>query len=185
MASPSGRAGTRPSSRSSVRAAARPSPAPSRPSPVSPRPSRFTGRAAVLVLVVAVLVVSYGSSMRAYLRQQHHLAALHTNIHHAKARIAVMQREKERWSDPHYVEARARARFGWVMPGEVGFQVIGRNGKLLDQTDSLGDVAPAPAAQQAAWWQQAWGSVVAAGDPPTEKPATKQPAPKMKIRPHR
>jgi len=182
MASPSGRAGTRPSTRSSARAASRP---PGKASALAPRPrSRFTGRAAVLVLVVAVLVVSYGSSMRAYLRQQQHLAALHTNIHNAKARIAEMQREKERWADPHFVEARARARFGWVMPGEIGFQVIGTNGKLLNHPDTLGDTVTAHAAQ-AAWWQQAWGSVVAAGDPPTQKPAVDQPAPKMKIRPHR
>lgn len=182
MASPSGRAGTRPSSRSSVRAASRP---PGKPSPIAPRPrSRFTGRAVVLVLVVAVLVVSYGSSMRAYLRQQQHLDALHTNIHNAKGRISEMQREKERWADPHFVEAQARARFGWVMPGEIGFQVIGKNGKLLNHPDTLGDTVSAHAAQ-AAWWQQAWGSVVAAGDPPTQKPAANQPAPKMKIRPHR
>jgi len=183
MASPSGRAGTRPSSRSSTRAAGRPAGG-SFAAPPRQR-SRFTGRAAVLVLVVAVLVVSYGSSMRAYLRQQQHLAALHTNIHHAKTRIAAMQREKERWSDPHFVEARARARFGWVMPGEIGFQVIGRNGKLLDHADNLGDTAPAQAAQQPAWWQQAWGSVVAAGDPPTKEPAADQPTPKLKIGPHR
>jgi len=37
------------------------------------RRPRLTGRAAILVLVVAVLTVSYASSMRAYLQQRAHI----------------------------------------------------------------------------------------------------------------
>jgi hypothetical protein len=138
----------------------------------------------VLVLVVAVLVVSYGSSMRAYLRQQHHLAALHTNIHHAKDRIAALQREKERLRDPHYIRAQARARFGWVMPGEVGFQVIDKFGKLLDNPAALPTDRPPAAADQPTWWQSVWGSVEAAGDPPQPKDPADRPTPVRKIRLH-
>jgi len=138
----------------------------------------------VLVLVVAVLVVSYASSLRASLRQQNHLDALHANIRHAKAEIAAAQREKRRWHDPHFVEARARARFGWVMPGEIGFQVIGRNGKLLDDPTSLPSVRPRAQAKPTTWYQSAWGSVVAAGDPPQQKPAADRPTPLKKIRLH-
>ena len=43
----------------------------------APRP-RFTNRMAILVLVVAVLVVSYASSMRAYLQQRSHIEDLKT-----------------------------------------------------------------------------------------------------------
>ncbi len=176
------RAGARPSSRPGARNASRSTAPP--PAAAAETRSRFTGRAAVLVLVVAVLVVSYASSMRAYLRQQHHINALQTNIHHAKSRIAALQRENERWQDPHFVEARARARFGWVMPGEIGFQVIGKNGKLLDNPDSLpSDAKPGARTQQATWYQSAWGSVVAAGNPPKEN-AGHHPAPLKKIRLH-
>jgi hypothetical protein len=129
-----------------------------------------------------VLVVSYASSMRAYLRQQHHLVALHTNIHHAKARIAALQREKERWADPRYVKVEARARLGFVMPGEIGFQVLGRNGQLLDDPEELPSDRPTVQADPPAWWQSAWGSVVAAGDPPQPKAPAHRPTPTRKIR---
>ena len=180
----SGGAGARPGSRANPRAQTRPAPRAATPQTSERARSRFTGRAAVLVLVVAVLVVSYASSMRAYLRQQQHLTALHTNIHHAKSRIAALQREKERWRDPHYVRVQARARFGWVMPGEVGFQVIGENGKLLDNPDALPSDRHTATAQQPTWWQSAWGSVVAAGDPPQPRNPADRPTPTMKIRLH-
>jgi len=182
------RPGTRPGAQSTSQAksqsGSRPPREASRPvAATGPRPrSRFTGRAAVLVLVVVVLGISYASSLRASLRQHSQLDALHANIRHAKAEIAAAQREKERWRDPHYVEAQARARFGWVMPGEIGFQVIDRNGKLMDNPTSLPTVRPEARARPSTWYQSAWGSVVAAGNPPT--PAADQPTPVMKIRLH-
>ena len=49
---------------------------PSRPDGARARRPRFTGRAAVLVLVLAVLTVSYASSLRAYLQQRSHIGDL-------------------------------------------------------------------------------------------------------------
>ena len=92
---------------------------------------RLTGRAAILVLVLAVLMVSYASSMRAYLEQQRHLAALGQDIASSKADIASLQREKKRWNDPAYVRTVAHQRLGWVLPGEIGFQVLDDDGKPL------------------------------------------------------
>ena len=130
---------------------------------------------------MAVLMVSYASSMRAYLEQQKHLTALSRNIAESKASISALQREQRRWQDPAFVEAQARERFGWVMPGEVGYQVIGKDGQPLDHHDSLTDPGVVTEANRPLWWQAAWGSVVAAGHP--EK---KAPAPATEIRaPHK
>ena len=73
---PGGSTSTRPAAvpgRGRARVAARrvPGSGPSRDLPARPR---FTGRAAILVLVVALLMMSYASSMRAYLDQRRHLA---------------------------------------------------------------------------------------------------------------
>jgi len=73
---------------------------------------------AVLVVVVAVLVVSYASSMRAYLQQRAHINDLHAQIDTSERDIKALEREKRRWQDDAYVETQARERFGWVMPGE-------------------------------------------------------------------
>jgi cell division protein FtsB len=145
-----------------------------------PRRSRPTGRAAILVLVLAVLVVSYASSMRAYLEQKEHLADLRASIAESRAEIEQLEREKRRWRDPAYVEAQARQRFGWVMPGEIGFQVIGQDGEPLGGDDSLSDPDALVEASRPVWWEAAWGSVVAAGNPeePGPDPVDRIRAPK-------
>ena len=149
--------------------------------PVRPR---FTGRAAILVLVLAVLMVSYASSMRAFLEQKQHLADLRASIAESHGNIAELRREKKRWQDPAFVEAQARQRFGWVMPGEIGYQVIGEDGEPLSKGDSLTEAEQPAGDEQPLWWQQAWGSVEAAGNPPQEKPEPVDEirAPKLKNR---
>jgi len=117
------------------------------------------------MLVMAVLMVSYASSMRAYLEQKQHLASLRADIAESRSNIGQLLREKKRWRDPAYAEAQARQRFGWVMPGEIGYQVIGEDGKPLGRDDSLTDPDKVVEANRPLWWQSAWGSVVAAGNP--------------------
>lgn len=130
----------------------------------SARP-RLTGRAAILVLVVSVLTVSYASSLRAYLEQRQHIGELRTTIDERTASINELEKEKRRWSDPAYVQAQARERFGYVMPGEKSYQVVDEDGDLIGQGERLGKPerrSPAPRA----WWENAWGSVELAGNPP-------------------
>jgi cell division protein FtsB len=131
----------------------------------------------VLVLVLALLAVSYASSMRAYLEQRHHLAALSASITESQQEVARLTREKKRWQDPAFVRAVAHQRFGWVLPGEIGFQVLDDEGKPLAPTDSLSTAGPRSEATRPQWWASAWGSVVAAGKPQVDpddvpKPAT-------------
>jgi hypothetical protein len=135
--------------------------------------------------VFAVLVVSYASSMRAYLRQQAHIEDLKHQIADARKAIAEDQREKRRWQDPAYVQAQARERFGWVMPGETAYQVIGRDGKPLTGDDTLTDPATIARTTPEAWWTRAYGTLQAADHPedyvkPTPvkqiKPAKTKPA---------
>jgi hypothetical protein len=117
------------------------------------------------VLVLAVLVVSYASSMRAYLEQRRHIDALRESIAGSRAQIEALQREKQRWEDPAYVRAQARKRFGWVLPGQIGFQVIDEDGKPLGHRDSLTDPGSTVVEERPLWWQSAWASVEAAGHP--------------------
>jgi cell division protein FtsB len=142
--------------------------------PARPARPRFTGRAAILVLVLAVLAVSYASSMRAYLEQKAHLAALRASIAESSENIAALSREKRRWRDDAYIEAQAKQRLGWVMPGEISFQVIDENGEPLGHEDSLVDPERLEAEREPAWWERAWHSIEAAGNPEREPdPATR------------
>jgi len=117
------------------------------------------------VLVLAVLAVSYASSMRAYLEQKQHLQELRESIADSRKNIAALQREKRRWKDPAFVEAQATQRLSWVMPGEISFQVIGEDGRPLDHEDTLSDPDAIDVENEPAWWETAWQTVEAAGNP--------------------
>ena len=126
--------------------------------------SRLTGRAAVLVLVLAALLVSYASSMRAHLEQRSHINALKAGIASSERNIEALQREKQRWKDPAYVEAQARARFAFGYPGEIGYHVLDEDGRPLDAQSTLdppeqvGDGKPE-------WWESTLSSMEAAERP--------------------
>jgi cell division protein FtsB len=165
--------GTRTPASRSEQAPVAPGPAATRPTRTTARRPRFTGRAAVLVLVLAVLTVSYASSLRAYLQQRSHIGDLKAQIAEREASITDLEREKKRWEDPAYVKAQARARFGYLMPGEQGFEVIGADGRPLEAQATLNDPDEVIKTVPKAWWSAAWESMELAGDPPPpdEEPA--------------
>ena len=140
---------------------------PGTPARATKRP-RLTGRAAILVLVLAVLTVSYASSLRAYLQQRQHIADLNAQIAQTGDDIQQLEREKRRWDDDAYVATQARQRLNYVFPGEESYIVLDENGDPLDSTEQLSDPASTGKADPTAWWSTAWGSVEAAGHPPSE-----------------
>ncbi len=117
------------------------------------------------MLVLALLAVAYASSMRAYLEQKDHLEELRASIADSQDNIAELRREKRRWKDPAFIEAQATQRLSWVMPGETSFQVIDENGRPLDHEDSLSDPTTIDVENEPAWWQTAWQTMEAAGNP--------------------
>lgn len=132
--------------------------------------SRFTGRMAVLVLVLAVLAVSYASSLRAYLQQRSHIDALEQRIETTTGEIEDLEREKDRWEDPAYVAQQARIRFGYVEPGETPFVVLDEDGKPIGGGE-LTDPEDVGSHEQPAWFDDLWESAKVAGNPPRKAPA--------------
>lgn len=116
-----------------------------------------------MIVVLAVLFVSYATSLRAWLEQRAHIQELETRIASSQRRVAELREEKRRWKDPAYVEAQARQRFGWVLPGEIGFRVIGADGQPLEVGSELTDPASLGRDPDAEWWSKAWGSMRVAG----------------------
>jgi hypothetical protein len=122
------------------------------------------------VVVVAVLAVSYASSLRAYLQQRSHIGDLKEQIADRRASIEDLEREKTRWKDEEFVRQQARERFGYLMPGETSYVVLDENGEPLESQTELTDpstVAPEP---PAAVYSEVWESVQLAGHPPKQQP---------------
>ena len=140
------------------------------------RRPRLTGRAAVLVLVLAVLAVSYASSLRAYLQQRAHIADLKAADRADRRRIDELEREKRRWDDDAYVRAQARERFGYVMPGRDGVRRPRRERRAArePQPSSTTRRGCWPS-RPTAWWDDAWESVELAGDPPRGRRRRRRP----------
>lgn len=137
------------------------------------RRPRLTGRAAILVVVLAVLAVSYASSLRAYLQQRAHIGDLKGQIAERRASIDELEREKERWSDPEFVRQQARERIGYLTPGETSYVVLDANGDPVAPGDGRAELTdPDTVAQEppATVYSDLWDSVKLAGDPPEQEP---------------
>jgi TolA-binding protein len=128
----------------------------------------------VLVLVLSVLTISYASSLKAYFQQHQQITQLQSQIASSEASIAELQQEKARWGDPAYVKQQARARFGYLMPGETSYVVIGADGKPLAAQATLSDPRTTTTTTPTAWWTTEWRSVQLAGNPPSTQ-TRKQP----------
>ena len=114
----------------------------------------------MLVAVLAVLALSFASSLRVWMLQSQELAAAQAQIERDQARVAELESSLERWGDPAYVRAQARERLGWVMPGEVGYRVLGRDGEVLSGSTEIEGVGTPQANPLAArWWDKLATSV--------------------------
>jgi cell division protein FtsB len=148
-----------PGARTTLRAAAAAASAANRERP------RITKRAVILLLVVAMLAVSWASSFRAWFQQRAELDDLRSQIAQTQAEIKDLKGEKRRFSDDAYIKQQARLRFGYVMPGEESFQALDENGKPIGTVDELADPGNLPGQEPTAWYTTAWDSVEAAGNP--------------------
>ncbi|WP_112242318.1 FtsB family cell division protein [Kribbella monticola] len=190
---PGARPGSRPASRSQSRPPARrDGNQPKRRTtgtpagPVRTRGSRnLTGRAAVVLLVLGALVVSYAQSLRVWFDQHQQISALQQEIQDREKRVNQLDDEIARWNDDAYVRAQARQRLGWVMPGEVGYRVIGADGKPVGAPpEPAGPVDPAADKQVPTWYTKLWGSVQGAGKPAQQvAPTPTKPTPKPILTP--
>jgi cell division protein FtsB len=137
-----------------------------------------TGRAIALAVVLLILTISYASSLRIYFAQAQDIASTKAEISQRQLVIADLQTDLGRWDDPAYVKTQARARLGWVVPGETGYEVVGADGKPLGGGVEIGTEGQPAQAPKPAWWTKLWGSVEAADRPaPAVKPSAKKAKP--------
>jgi len=125
---------------------------------------RLTHRAAVLALVLLVLVVSYASSLRAWLDQRQQIAETRSQIATTRDQVAALEQEVRRWGDEAYVEQQARARLAFVRPGETGYRVITEGGEPLGAEPEPGEEPDSAA--DTAWYSGLWASSRQAGREP-------------------
>lgn len=142
---------------------------------------RLTGRAVIMVLVLLALALSYASSLQAYLHQRSQISSLEEQISERADRISDLEVEKDRWQDKTFIKQQARERFGYLMPGETGYEVLTGDGTPLSEDARLADPTERDTSPPEAWWGSMWGSVEEAGNPKRFDPAEKIKAPKDQL----
>jgi len=126
----------------------------------------LTGRALIFVITLALLVVALSVPVRNWLSQRAEVAALRADIAASSERIAELETQLDRWSDPAFIATQARARLQFVLPGEIGYVSISDDGQPAESV--LSEAATrAPRGWHSVLWeslQEADGPSIAARD---------------------
>lgn len=80
-------------------------------------------RAAILAAVVCVLTLTIAGPVRTYFAQRTEMRQLKASEEQLRAQIAELEQQKGKLADPVFIAAQARERLGFVMPGEIPYQV--------------------------------------------------------------
>ncbi len=132
------------------------------------RDGRFTGRAAILAIVLAMLVLTLAYPVQQYVAQQATIADLERAQAAQERRIAALTERRDKWGDPAFIRAQARKRLQLVEPGEVAYVIqepppgaarLGPDGRPQVRVPDSGP-----------WYARLWGSVEAADRPTRATP---------------
>jgi cell division protein FtsB len=134
------------------------------PRPPVEKGGSFTGRALVLALVAATLLLTLAVPVRAWFAQRAEIAGLRADVASAQERVASLQIQKQRWDDPSFVAAEARRRLHFVLPGEIGFVTLGSKADLASAAADQAPTAP--------WYSSLWGALQEADDHASEPAAS-------------
>jgi hypothetical protein len=130
----------------------------------APRRPALTGRAAILALTLAFVIVAIALPLKIWLGQRGDIGALNNQILQAQKRVAQLNAQHQKWNDPAYIESQATKRLHFVMPGQHTTVVLGP--RPTHQSKALATAIAHPAAppdSAGPWYSQLWQSMKTAG----------------------
>lgn len=95
------------------------------------RRTSFTGRAVIVICVLAALAITLAVPIRELLSQRAEITALSEEVAAAEERVDDLSASVADWNDPSFIAAQARTRLRFVFPGEVGYVVLGADDRPL------------------------------------------------------
>lgn len=135
----------------------------------------LSARSAAVLSVVVVLLMTLALPAKAYITQRARIAQLEAQVAWHNQRIAELSVAHERWKDPAYIEAQARARLHYVRVGQVGYVVLADQGSQEAEVTTTRPAAQLP--DGGPWWSILWGSVADTAEPKSKKAAPQAPEP--------
>src|ERR1700712_857051 len=139
-------------------------------------------RAAILAAVVCVLTLTIAGPVRTYFAQRTEMKQLSDAEVQLRTQIADPEQQKVKLGDPVYIAAQARERLGFVMPGDIPYQVQLPPGEALPPAPGQ---QLAPTASTDPWYTSLWktiadtphGAAPVEGVPPPGPPVDPMPPP--------
>ncbi|MCU1415867.1 MAG: septum formation initiator family protein [Schumannella sp.] len=122
---------------------------------------RMSGFAlSMLGLIVAALLV-LAAPLKTLIEQRQQIAQLQQSLAQAHQDVDDLNAQVARWSDPAYIQAQARERLYYILPGDVSYLVVG-------QPDTTAGAGALPISDEIQTTQTDWiggllGSVYTAG----------------------
>jgi cell division protein FtsB len=118
-----------------------------------------TRRAAMFAIVICALALSVAVPLRTYLAQRDEVATQQQRQAELRAQVEQLEARKAQLEDPAQVEAEARRRLRYVMPGETPYVV-----ELPGDHDTSGQGrSTQQPPQQQSWYETLWNAVTGAG----------------------
>ena len=114
-----------------------------------------TRRAAVLAIVVCALALSVAVPLRTYLSQRDEVAIQEERQAELREQVEALEERKAQLEDPAQVEAEARRRLRYVMPGETPYMVELPG----DRQGTGGDDKEQRRAVDESWYLELWNAV--------------------------
>jgi cell division protein DivIC len=142
----------------------------------------FTARrAAILAAVVCALTLTIAGPVRTYFAQRTEMKQLAASEATLRAQIQDLEEQKAKLADPVFIAAQARERLGFVMPGDIPYQV-----QLPPGAGDSPNQPNSPAANSRStdpWYTALWRTIadtphnIASPVPPPLPPAPSPPPP--------
>jgi cell division protein DivIC len=129
----------------------------------------FTARrAAILAALVCVLTLTIAGPVRTYFAQRTEMKQLAASEAALRQQITDLESQKAKLGDPVYIAAQARERLGFVMPGDIPYQVQLPHGAAVAP-----DTGPqaAPVRNTDPWYTSLWHTIADTPHGPPPVPA--------------
>jgi hypothetical protein len=109
--------------------------------------------------VLCGLLITVALPLRSYVVQRQHIGHLRETVMTQRERVAELEASRARWQDPAYVQAQARERLFFVLPGETQYVVLEPEGPQVPGVVMGATPAEAAAALEQPWFSRLWLSV--------------------------
>lgn len=85
---------------------------------------RPNGATVLITLVVILGIAVLAPNAQRYIAQRQYVAQLQAELEETQQSVDEIATERDRWSDPAYIQSQARGRLLFVMPGDTSYLVL-------------------------------------------------------------